>query len=154
MSVDTNAVTRGQLSERVLDFCKTLQRLVVEAKQYDALPADFWDPIKAFIAVDDFHRCSQDYPTIVTPRMDEAKSNGYDSTPMMTDVLDWTEWSTVIGKWALSPSLWEYTVMRIAEFTIPGLPGAVYVEMEERGGFSGQLKDIHWSNTIQLFEFN
>jgi hypothetical protein len=44
--------------------------------------------------------------------------------------------------------------MRIAEFSSRGLPGIVYMELEERGGFAGQQQGIHWSNTIDMLEFN
>jgi hypothetical protein len=143
---------RGQLSDTVLAFCQTLRRLVIAGKRYQELPADFWDPLKAFIAVDEFQRCSQDYSVIVGDNEDGAQT--YDSKPFTSDVLTWSEWSHVAGEWCLSPSLWDYTVMRIAEFTSAGIPGVVYLELEERGAFRGEEDDRHWSNTISLYEFN
>ena len=150
-SVMTEGI-RGQLSETVLAFCRTLRRLVIEGKQYQELPPEFWDPLKVFIAVDEFQRCSQDYSVIVGG--DEGEGQGYDSKPFTSDVLSWSEWSRVAGAWCLSPALWDYTVMRIAEFTSVGIPGVVYLELEERGAFRGDQSDRHWSNTIQLYEFN
>jgi hypothetical protein len=153
-TAEAGTMIHGEFTEKALQFCQTLQRLVAEAKQYtrSTIPADFWDPLKAFIAIDEFQRCSQDYREIVD--VGAAKSVGYDARPYAKDVLDFSEWFETVQGWALSPSLWEYTVMRVAEFTIRGLPAIVYMELEERGGFSGQQKDIHWSNTIDLFEFN
>jgi hypothetical protein len=147
------AFARGELSDKVLDFCQVLQRLVVEAKAHQTLPDDFWEPLRAFVDVSAYRRCSQDYSAIVD--VDRAEQRfGYDARPYATSMLTWDEWISVAGAWALSPSYWEYTVMRIAEFTIPGLPGVVYLELEERGGFSGQQDQVGWSNTILLFEFN
>jgi hypothetical protein len=144
---------RGELSDKVLEFCRVLQRMVVEAKQYESLPDDFWEPLKVFVDVENYRRCSQDYSAIVD--VEEAEQEfGFDARPYATSMLTWDEWTSVAGAWALSPDYWEYTVMRIAEFTIPGLPGVVYLELEERGGFDGRPDKIRWSNTILLFEFN
>jgi hypothetical protein len=144
---------RGELSDKVLEFCQVLQRMVAEAKHHETLPADFWEPLKVFVDVPNYRRCSQDYSAIVDAEKAERES-GYDARPYATSMLTWDEWTAVAGEWALSPSHWEYTVMRIAEFTIPGLPGVVYLELEERGGFTGQPDQINWANTILLFEFN
>ena len=144
---------RGELTDKALEFCIVLQRIVAEASQYTSLPEDFWDPLKIFVDVENYRRCSQDYSAIVDVER-VATASGYDANPYATNMLNWDEWTAVAGAWALSSDLWEYTVMRVAEFTIGGLPGVVYMELEERGGFSGQQTDIHWSNTILLFEFN
>lgn len=149
----TGTFARGELSDKVLEFCRVLQRMVVEAKQHETLPAGFWEPLEAFVDVANYRRCSQDYSTIVDVENAEQQF-GYDARPYATSMLTWDEWTAVAGAWALSPSYWEYTVMRIAEFTIPGLPGVVYLELEERGGFTGQPHKVGWSNTILLFEFN
>jgi len=150
----TGTFARGELSGKVLDFCQVLQRMVAEApKGADALPDGFWEPLTAFVDTDAYLRCSQDYAAIVDTERAEREF-GYDARAYATSMLTWDEWTAVAGAWALSPSYWEYTVMRIAEFTIPGLPGVVYLELEERGGFSGQPGQVSWSNTILLFEFN
>lgn len=53
-----------------------------------------------------------------------------------------------MSQWALSPSLWEFTVQRIAE-----LPGLVYVELEERSrrGTEGRFEV---ANSLSVYEFN
>ena len=63
----TGAATKihGQLSEKVLAFGRTLQSLVVAAKQEPSLGPDFWAPLVAFIAVDDFERLASDYGSFV-----------------------------------------------------------------------------------------
>jgi hypothetical protein len=147
------AIVRGELMELVLDFCRTLQRLCAEGSQYQELPPGFWDPLTEFLDLENYQRVSQDYEQIVD--VEEARRDAnYDSTAYMSDILNWEQWSRVAGDWFRSPSLWEYTVMRIAEFSSRGLPGIVYMELEERGGFAGQQQGIHWSNTIDMFEFN
>jgi hypothetical protein len=146
------ALVRGELTELALDFLRTLQRLCAEGTQYQELPPNFWDPLTAFLDLENYQRVSQDYEQIVD--IDEARDANYDATAYKSDILNWEQWSRVAGAWFLSSSLWEYTVMRIAEFSSRGLPGIVYMELEERGGFAGQQQGIHWSNTIDMLEFN
>ena len=138
--------THGQLSARVLELCRTLQRLVAEAKKETTLSADYWAPLAAFIALDEFERVASDYESFVPEEASGAA--GYDASAFARNVLRWPEYIEVMSQWALSPSLWAFTVQRIAE-----LPGLVYLELEERtqNGLEGAV-DV--ANSLSVYEFN
>jgi hypothetical protein len=142
----TGTWTHGQLSDKVLEVCRTLQRLVAGAKQETNLNPAYWAPLAAFVAVDEFERVASDYSSFVPE--DESGSAGYDATPFARDVLRWPEYIEVMSLWALSPSLWEFTVQRIAE-----LPGLVYLELEERSR-NGEGGRVDVANSLSVYEFN
>ena len=54
-----------------------------------------------------------------------------------------------MSAWMLSPSLWDYTVLRIAE-----LPNLVYVELQERVSAIGPGDDYTSANSLSVYEFN
>jgi hypothetical protein len=135
-----------RLSDTVLEFARTLERLVVAAKRETRLTPDYWAPLAAFIAVDQFERVASDYSAFVSG--DASGEAGYDASPFARDVLRWPEYIEVMSQWALSPSLWEFTVQRIAE-----LPGLVYLELEERSR-NGPEGDVQAANTLSVYEFN
>jgi hypothetical protein len=142
----TGSRSYSQLSDKVLQFAAILQRLVAEAKHETTVGPDFWAPLAVFIAVDEFERVASNYSALVPG--DENGSAGYDASPFARDALRWPEYIEVMSQWALSPSLWEYTVQRIAE-----LPGLVYLELEERSRNS-QGGNVEVANTLSVYEFN
>ncbi len=142
----TGTRTHGPLSDKVLELCRTLQRLVAGAKKETSLSADYWAPLAAFIALDEFERVASDYDSFVPEEASGAA--GYDASPFARNVLRWPEYIEVMSQWALSPSLWSFTVQRIAE-----LPGLVYLELEERtqNGLEGAV-DV--ANSLSVYEFD
>lgn len=141
-----NTRIRNQLAEKVVEFSRTVQRLVEGAKQEASLNAGYWAPLAAFVAVDEFERIASDYSSLVPD--ESSASAGYDGSPFARDTLRWPEYIEVMSKWALSPSLWEFTVQRIAE-----LPGLVYLELEERSR-NGPGGAMQAANTLSVWEFN
>jgi hypothetical protein len=135
-----------RLSDRVLDLIQTLERLVASAKGQVALGPEYWDPLAAFIAVGEFERIASDYSSFV--RDDSPSSTDFDASPFALEVMRWPEYIEVMSQWALSPSLWEFTVQRIAE-----LPGLVYVELEERSR-NGPASRAEVANSLSVYEFN
>jgi hypothetical protein len=136
----------GQLSDKVLELCRTLQRLVAEAKKETRLSADYWDPLAAFIALDEFERVASDYESFVP--VEASDVGGYDASPFARRVLRWPEYVEVMSQWALSPSLWAFTVQRVAE-----LPRLVYLELEERSQ-NGPNGAVDLANSLSVYEFN
>lgn len=139
---DGGTRAHGQLTDTVLELCRTLQRLVAEAKRETSLTPDYWAPLAAFIAVDEFERIASDYSSLV------AGDAGYDASVFARNVLRWAEYIEVMSQWALSPSLWEFTVQRVAE-----LPGLVYLELEERSR-NGPEAPIDRADTLSVYEFD
>ncbi len=146
MSTTGGGTINRRLSDKVLELIRTLERLVASAKQQSVLGPDYWDPLAALIAVDEFERVASDYSSFV--RDDGAGSADFDASPFALEVMRWPEYVEVMSQWALSPSLWEFTVQRIAE-----LPGLVYVELEERSrrGTEGRFEV---ANSLSVYEFN
>ncbi len=134
------------LSDKVLELIRILERLVASAKEQPALGPDYWDPLAALIAVDEFERVASDYSSFV--RDDGSRSADFDARPFALEVMRWPEYIEVMSQWAISPSLWEVTVQRIAE-----LPGLVYVELEERSR-NGPGGGFEVANSLSVYEFN
>ena len=119
---------------------------MADAKRETSLDPDYWAPLAAFVAMEDFERVASDYSSFVS--QDAAGSAGYDSSPFARAVLRWPEYIEVMSQWALSPSLWEFTVQRVAE-----LPGLVYLELEERSR-NGPAGDVSIANSLSVYESN
>ena len=145
-STGSSTRVHGELSDKVLELCRTLRRLVAGAKQETSLTPDYWAPLASFIAVDQFERVASDYSSFVSE--DGPGSAGYDASVFARNVLRWPEYIEVMSQWALSPSLWTFTVQRVAE-----LPGLVYLELEERSQI-GPEGAVDVANSLSVYEFN
>ncbi|MFI1212946.1 hypothetical protein ACH4UV_35810 [Streptomyces sp. NPDC020802] len=93
----------GPLSRTVLDFERTVKRLVRTAKE-SGITAAGWAPLARFVDVDEFERVGT-----------------------WMEVMNWREYTEFMTKWATSSLGFETTVRRVSE-----LPGLVYFEIEER----------------------
>ena len=91
--------TPGPLTQRVLAYTQVMQDLVPTITK----PGD-WDPLAAFVAVDEFERVGT-----------------------FLEVQSWPQYTEMLTMWASAISTFETTVRRISE-----LPGVVYFEIEER----------------------
>lgn len=108
----------GPLTQKVLAYTEAMRQLVPTVSS----PAD-WEPLTAFIAVDDFTRVG---------------------TFLERD--DWRGYTEMLTRWASSIERFETTVHRIAE-----LPGHVYYEIEERH-FRGGDPHVVNSMTVFEFD--
>ena len=100
-----------------------------------------------FFDTDQFERMTADFSAFVSEEMSEAE--GFDASAFAAQTLDWSGYIEVMSAWMLSPSLWDYTVLRIAE-----LPNLVYVELQERVSATGQGDDYTSANSLSVYEFN
>jgi hypothetical protein len=101
-SGERRSADHGPLARKVLEFEKTIKRLVTAAKQPGFTSAD-WAPLAELVAVDEFER--------VGP---------------WREVMSWQEYTDFLTRWASSTEF-ETTLRRISE-----LPGLVFLELEER----------------------
>ena len=137
----------GTLTDKILEFCRILKALVREAKEHESLDETFWTPLAEFFDTDQFERMTADFSAFVSEEMSEAE--GFDASAFAAQTLDWSGYIEVMSAWMLSPSLWDYTVLRIAE-----LPNLVYVELQERVSATGQGDDYTSANSLSVYEFN
>ena len=142
-----SATATGTLTDKILDFCQILRGLVREANEHEDLDETFLAPLTEFFDTDHFERMTADFSAFVPAEMSEAE--GYDVSAFAAQTLSWSGYIEVMRAWMLSPSLWDYTVLRIAE-----LPNLVYVELQERIGATGQGDDYRSANSLSVYEFN
>jgi hypothetical protein len=137
----------GTLTDKILEFCQILKALVRDANEHESLDETFWAPLTEFFDTDHFERMTADFSAFVPEEMAEAE--GYDANAFAAQSLDWSAYMEVMSAWMLSPSQWDYTVLRIAE-----LPNLVYVELQERVSATGQGDDYRSANSLSVYEFN
>jgi len=82
-------VSEGPLTRRVLDFTRTMERLVPSAKS-----AKDWAPLAEFVAVDAFERIGT-----------------------FLEVHDWRRYTEMLTRWASTIEKFETTVRRIRELS-------------------------------------
>ncbi|HEV7760590.1 MAG TPA: hypothetical protein VGO78_16415 [Acidimicrobiales bacterium] len=108
----------GPLTRKVLEFERVMKALVPTAQG-----PDDWAPLAELVAVDEFERVGT-----------------------FLEVQDWSQYMTMLTRWASATARFETTVRRIAE-----LPGRVYYEIEERH-FRGD--DVTLVNSLTVFAFD
>jgi hypothetical protein len=82
-------VNEGPLTQRVLDFTRTMERLVPSAKS-----SEDWAPLAEFVAVDEFERIGTSL-----------------------EVHDWQRYTEMLTRWAATIDKFETTVRRIGELS-------------------------------------
>ena len=97
-------MTEGPLTERVLAYTETIERLVLDGES----PPD-WAPLTQLVAVDSFERVGA-----------------------FMEVQDWRQYTEMLSQWASSIEKFETRVRRISE--VPGLVFFEIEERHFRGG--------------------
>ena len=108
----------GSLTDTVVRYAEAIERLVPTARTL----AD-WDPVAAFIAVEDFERVGT-----------------------FLEVQDWPQYTEMLSRWASSIDSFETTVRRVTE-----AQGLVYFEVEERHR-RGDVVTVANSLTVFAFD--
>lgn len=109
------------LTEKVLGYEQAMKQAVRSA----ADPPD-WVPLAEFVAVDVFERVG----------------------PFL-EVQDWPQYTEMLTQWASSIDSFETSIRRVSE--LPGSPGFVYYEIEERHRRGDHVNVV---NSLTVFEFN
>jgi len=114
----------GPLSRVVLEFDRTIKRLVEKAKQPGFTLAD-WAPLANLVAVEEFSRIG-----------------------VWREEMNWQEYIEFLTKWATSTTF-DDTLRRITEVS-----NLVFFEIQERNGGADDAGEVVPVNTNTVFEFN
>jgi len=130
----------GQLIDVVLEFVRTMERLVSDAE--DPVAHGYWEPLEQFVAVDEFERLVSEHAFSV----DDGSGTRDVGGSWARTVMGWPEYRTQLSHWASTPRMFKSVVQRMAEF-----PGLVYLEIEEHH-IHGD--DDHTFDSLSIYEFD
>ena len=138
-STDAAARQLGPLARTVVEFLRTMERLVSDAN--GAVAPGHWSPLEEFVAVEEFERL---VPEGAFP--DDGSGTASDGGPWASTVMGWPQYRECFQAWAASSPRYRNVLRRIAEF-----PGLVYLEVEEHH-IHGDNETIF--NSLSVYELN
>ena len=131
---------QGRLTDTVLEFVRTMGRLVSDAEA--PVPDGYWEPPAQFVAVDEFERLVSEHAFSA----DDGSGTRAIGGPWARTAMGWTDYLELLNLWASGSRKFRSVVQRIAEF-----PGLVYLEIEEHhiDGDNDRTFD-----SLSIYEFN
>jgi len=112
----------GELGSKVLEFEKTIKSIVGRAGE-PGFGAAQWAPLAELVAVDTFERVGN-----------------------WLEVMNWSEYTAFLTKWASASTAFETTLRRISE-----LPGLVFLELQETNTSAAGSSVV---NSLSVYEFD